>query len=189
VTRIVAGLAGGRSLRVPAGTATRPTGDRAREGLFSTLGSLVGDLAGLRFLDLYAGSGAVGLEALSRGAGHVLFVESSPKAAKVLLANATALGLAGATVRAEPVARVLAAPAPAPYDVVFADPPYGLAADELSAALARALAGGWTAAGTVLAVERASRDAPWRWPAGIEPLRSRRYGDAMLWYGLAAPAS
>ena len=189
MTRIVGGSAGGRALRVPAGTGTRPSSDRAREGLFNSLASLVGDLSGLRFLDLYAGSGAVGLEALSRGAGHALLVESAPKAARVLRENVARLGLAGAEVRVEPVARVVAAPAPAPYDVVFADPPYALAGDELAAVLDRLIEGGWVAPGGVLAVERASRDEPWRWPAGVQALRSRRYGEATLWYGRAASAT
>jgi 16S rRNA (guanine966-N2)-methyltransferase len=174
---------------VPPGAGTRPTGDRAREGLFSTLESLVGDLTGLRFLDLYAGSGAVGLEALSRGAGHVLLVESAPKVARVLRDNVDALRLPGAVVRTEPVARVVAAPAVAPYDVVFADPPYALAADELAEILDRMVAGGWIGASSVVAVERSSRDDPWQWPVPLEPVRSRRYGDTTLWYGRAASAT
>ncbi|MFL6138037.1 MAG: 16S rRNA (guanine(966)-N(2))-methyltransferase RsmD [Frankiaceae bacterium] len=189
MTRIVAGIAGGRPLRVPPGAGTRPTGDRAREGLFSTLASLVGDLAGLRFLDLYAGSGAVGLEALSRGAGHVLLVESAPRVARVLRENVAALRLPGAVVRVEPVAKVVAAPAVAPYDVVFADPPYALAAEELAEVLCRMVAGAWVAPMSVVAVERSSRDEAWQWPAPIEPLRSRRYGDTTLWYGRAASAT
>jgi 16S rRNA (guanine966-N2)-methyltransferase len=176
-------------LRVPPGAGTRPTGDRAREGLFNTLASVVGDLTGLRFLDLYAGSGAVGLEALSRGAGHVLFVESAPKAARVLRDNVEALKLPGAVVRTEPVARVVAAPAPAPYDVVFADPPYAAPAAELTEVLRLMVAGGWIATTTVVAVERSSRDDDWSWPPPLEPLRSRRYGDTTLWYGRAASAT
>src|SRR5579863_7938639 len=91
VARVIAGEAGGRRLAVPGGRDTRPTSDRAREGLFATISSIVGPLAGARVLDLYAGSGAVGLEALSRGAGHVLLVESGARAGRVIRENITAL--------------------------------------------------------------------------------------------------
>lgn len=182
MTRIVAGEAGGRRLGVPAGLDTRPTSDRAREALFSALESMAG-LAGVRFLDLYAGSGAVGLEALSRGAGEVLLVESDPKAAAVLRANIDTVALPGARSLARPVAAVLAAPAAAPFDVVFADPPYGLPAGELASLLATALAGGWLAADAVVVVERATRDPAWRWPPGLVADRDRKYGEATLWYG------
>ncbi len=100
MTRVIAGRAGGRRLAVPPGTGTRPTSDRAREGLFSTWQSLLGGpLDGERVLDLYAGSGAVGLEALSRGAGHTLLVEADARAARVVRENAKNLGLPGAEVR------------------------------------------------------------------------------------------
>jgi 16S rRNA (guanine966-N2)-methyltransferase len=114
VARVIAGEAGGRRLAVPDGRDTRPTSDRAREGLFATVASIVGSLAGTRVLDLYAGSGAVGLEALSRGAEHVLLVEHGARAARVIKANVDAIGLPGATVIADRVERVLArGPAPA----------------------------------------------------------------------------
>jgi 16S rRNA (guanine966-N2)-methyltransferase len=96
VTRIIAGAARGRRLSVPPGTRTRPTSDRAREGLFATVTARHGPLAGTAFLDLYAGSGAVGLEALSRGAAPVLFVESDPAVARVIRANMTSVALPGA---------------------------------------------------------------------------------------------
>jgi 16S rRNA (guanine966-N2)-methyltransferase len=115
VARVIAGEAGGRRLVVPDGRDTRPTSDRAREGLFATVASIVGPLAGTRVLDLYAGSGAVGLEALSRGAEHVLLVEHGARAARVIRANIDAIGLPGAAVIADRVERVLArGPAPAP---------------------------------------------------------------------------
>jgi 16S rRNA (guanine966-N2)-methyltransferase len=114
VARVIAGEAGGRRLAVPDGRDTRPTSDRAREGLFATVASIVGSLAGTRVLDLYAGSGAVGLEALSRGAEHVLLVEYGARAARVIKANIDAIGLPGAAVIADRVERVLArGPAPA----------------------------------------------------------------------------
>jgi 16S rRNA (guanine966-N2)-methyltransferase len=114
VARVIAGEAGGRRLAVPDGRDTRPTSDRAREGLFATISSIVGPLAGARVLDLYAGSGAVGLEALSRGAEHVLLVEHGARAARVIRQNIEAIGLPGAAVIADRVERVLArGPAPA----------------------------------------------------------------------------
>jgi 16S rRNA (guanine966-N2)-methyltransferase len=144
VARVIAGEAGGRRLAVPAGRDTRPTSDRAREGLFATVTSMVGPLDGARVLDLYAGSGAVGLEALSRGAGHVLLVESGARAARVIRENIKAIGLPGAEVITDRVERVLArgpGPVGGRYDVVFADPPYALPDREVTAMLSL-LAGG-----------------------------------------------
>jgi 16S rRNA (guanine966-N2)-methyltransferase len=209
VTRVIAGEAGGRRLAVPAGRDTRPTSDRAREGLFGTVTSIMGSLAGVRMLDLYAGSGAVGLEALSRGAAHVLLVESGARAARVIGENIEAIGLAGAEVITDRVERVLGrgpGPAGGRYDIVFADPPYVLADREVSAMLSL-LAGGagaaglaargggaglaawsggaWLAPGALIIVERATRSGPVRWPEGIVPDRARRYGEATLWYGRA----
>jgi 16S rRNA (guanine966-N2)-methyltransferase len=183
VTRIVAGSLGGRRIAAPAGGNTRPTSDRVREALFSTLESLTG-LRGSRFADLYAGSGAVGLEALSRGAAHVLLVESNPRAARVIRANLAALG-AEATVRSEKVSAVLAAGPPpgSPYDIVFADPPYTLEQKEVSAMLAALVDGDWLATGAVVVVERATRSGPPVWAPGLVELRGRRYGETTLWYG------
>jgi 16S rRNA (guanine966-N2)-methyltransferase len=187
MTRVVAGAARGRRLAVPPGQGTRPTSDRAREALFSSLASLVGAWAGRRILDLYAGSGAVGLEALSRGAAHALLVEADARAARTITANVETLGLPGAVVRQGRVERLVADGVPGPpYDVVFADPPYDLPDDELRAVLADLRA--WLSDDAVVAVERATRGGEWRWPAGYAALRSRRYGEATLWYGRAAAA-
>jgi 16S rRNA (guanine966-N2)-methyltransferase len=180
MTRIVAGAAGGRRLQVPPGSRTRPTSDRAREGLFSALTSLT-DLSGARFLDLYAGTGAVGLEALSRGAESVLLVENDARAAAVLRANVKALGLPGADVRIERAERLVTSAAPQSYDVVFADPPYSVDLGDVLDALVR---NGWI--GDLVVVERASRDADLRWPEGVQALQARRYGDTTLWYGRAS---
>jgi 16S rRNA (guanine966-N2)-methyltransferase len=193
VARVIAGEAGGRRLAVPAGRDTRPTSDRAREGLFATVTSILGSLAGARVLDLYAGSGAVGLEALSRGAGHVLLVESGARAARVIQQNIEAIGLAGAEVITDRVERVLArgpAPAGGRYDMVFADPPYALADREVSAMLSLVAGAGpenlaWLAPGALVIVERATRSGPVRWPEGIAADRARRYGEATFWYGRA----
>jgi 16S rRNA (guanine966-N2)-methyltransferase len=187
--RIIAGSVGGRRLAVVRGRGTRPTSDRAREGLFATVEGIVGGLAGAAVLDLYAGSGAVGLEALSRGASDVLLVEGDGRAARVIRANIATLGLAGARVINAAVARVLAG-GPAgerPRDFVFADPPYRVDDDEIHGMLA-ALMAGWLAPGALVAVERATRSGAPAWPAGYEPDRSRRYGEATVWYGLAAGA-
>jgi 16S rRNA (guanine966-N2)-methyltransferase len=182
VPRIVGGSAGGRRLAVPPGRDTRPTSDRAREALFSALEAMTGGFAGLRVLDLYAGSGAVGLEALSRGAARAVLIESDPQAVRVLRDNVAALGLPGAQVVARAVSTALAAAAPEPFDVVFADPPYALPAPDLADVLTAARERGWLAEEAVVVVERASRDAPWAWPEGMVPDRERRYGEATLWY-------
>jgi 16S rRNA (guanine966-N2)-methyltransferase len=179
MTRLIAGSAGGRRLVTPTGAGTRPTADRAREGLFSTLESLCGSLAGLSFLDLFAGSGAIGLEAASRGASPVVLVERDPAAIKAIRDNIARLDLPGVSLRAEPVDRVLAGP-PTTFDIGFADPPYSQPVEPVVDAL---VAGGWLADDAVLVVERSSRDADLRWPAGVCALRSRRYGEATLWYG------
>jgi 16S rRNA (guanine966-N2)-methyltransferase len=187
VTRIISGSARGRRLGVPPGTSTRPTSDRAREGLFSTVESLIRSFAGARVLDLYAGSGAVGLEALSRGADHALLVESDAGAARTIRDNVTKTGLVGAEIRAGRAERLVAGGAPSsPYDVVFLDPPYDVADDAVRVVISELLDGGWLAERALVVVERASRDAPWSWPAGLEGDRSRRYGEATLWYGRAA---
>jgi 16S rRNA (guanine966-N2)-methyltransferase len=181
VTRIVAGLAGGRRLAVPAGGGTRPTADRVREALFSSLESELGGLQGLSVIDLYAGSGAVGLEALSRGAVRVLLVESDRRAAAVVQANVRAVGLPGASVLTRPAEKLGPNPAE-PYDVLFADPPYLLGGDELRAVLAGLAATGWLTADATVVVERGARE-DWRWPDGFSGSRERKYGDARLWYG------
>jgi 16S rRNA (guanine966-N2)-methyltransferase len=184
MTRVISGEARGRRLAVPPGTTTRPTSDRAREGLFASLLSELGDLDGKRVLDLYAGSGAVGLEALSRGASHVLLVESDARAAAVIRANVTTVGLKGATVATDRAERLLARrPADADlFDLVFADPPYALAEAELSRVLTL-LADGWLADGALAVIERATRSGPLDWPPGYLPVKSRRYGEATFWYG------
>lgn len=186
--RIVAGAARGRRLTALPGALTRPTSDRAREGLFSTVEALQGTLAGARVLDLYAGSGAVGLEALSRGAAHVLLVESHPRAVRVVHRNVAAVGLPGAQVRPVTVERLLPeGPGPGgPYDLVVADPPYAMHPARLQEVLS-AVRRGWLAGGALVVVERSRRDQAPPWPRGYEALRCRRYGEGVLWYGRAVP--
>ncbi|HEX2772592.1 MAG TPA: 16S rRNA (guanine(966)-N(2))-methyltransferase RsmD [Micromonosporaceae bacterium] len=184
MTRIVAGTLGGRRISAPAGAATRPTSDRVREALFSALDAVT-DLTEARFADLYAGSAAVGLEALSRGAAHVLLVESDARAARVIRENIAAL-------RAAPAARLVIGRIPqvlaggpdgGPYDVVFADPPYSVPDEQVTEMLAALVDGGWLAADAVVVVERSSRTGPVTWVDGITGERSRRYGETTLWYG------
>jgi 16S rRNA (guanine966-N2)-methyltransferase len=181
VTRIVAGLAGGRRLKVPP-SGVRPTGDRAREGLFNSLGTLI-DLEGAAVLDLYAGSGALGLEALSRGARTVVLVESGRRVLPVLKANLAAVGLPGGRVVAGSVPAVVAGPPPARFDVVLADPPYDTPVSEVLGVLDSLARGGWLAPGAVVVIERPAREDPWDWPTPFAGVRDRHYGEAVLRYG------
>jgi 16S rRNA (guanine966-N2)-methyltransferase len=190
VTRIIAGSAGGRRLTTPPGDATRPTSDRVREAVFSALESAFGSWAGLRFLDLFAGSGAVGLEAVSRGAAHATLVEQHRRAAGVARSNAKALGFAGVEVvqaRAEAFVRRAHASGEHAgcFDVAFVDPPYTMPTDAVSGLLADLVAHGWLCPGAVVVVERSSRAAEPAWPEGLVALRSRRYGETVVWYGRA----
>ncbi|MFB7995853.1 16S rRNA (guanine(966)-N(2))-methyltransferase RsmD [Streptomyces sp. NPDC056002] len=189
MTRVIAGRAGGRRLSVPPGNGTRPTSDRAREALFSTWQSLLGGgpLDGERVLDLYGGSGAVGLEALSRGAGHALLVEADARAVRTIRENVKSLGLPGAEVRAGKAEQIVRGPAPAtPYDLVFLDPPYVVPNDDLREILLTLASGGWLADEALVTVERSTRGGVFPWPDGFEALRSRRYGEGTFWYGRAA---
>ena len=185
MTRIIAGAARGRKLAVPAGRDTRPTSDRVREALFSSVESQLGPLAGLRVVDLYSGSGALGLEALSRGAAHVLLVESDPRAARVIQTNVGAIGLAGAEVVQASVERALRGSPVQRYRLVLADPPYSTSGDEITAVLAR-LCGGWLLPEALVVVERPSRATPLVWPDCLTGTGHRGYGETMLWYGRPA---
>jgi len=178
VTRIVAGVAGGRRLLVPSG-GTRPTSDRVREALFSALAHDPG-IDGAAVLDLGAGSGALGLEALSRGAAHVLFVEPDPRAAAVLRRNLAAVGLPGGQVRVAPAAAVLSGRGPRGYDVLLVDPPYAIPDAEVADWLSTAAAHGWLAPDATVVVERSSRDGPFPWPEPLRRVRERRYGETTL---------
>ncbi len=150
-----------------------------RESLFNILTARL-DLTGSAVLDLYAGSGALGLEALSRGAASALFVESDQRTAAVLARNITAVGLPGATVRRGAVAAVLAAGASSPVDLVLADPPYDTETGDLNAVLAALVAHGWVREGSVAVVERGVASAPLTWPEGWSAWPERVYGDTRL---------
>lgn len=177
MTRIVAGRWGGRRLATPGGSGTRPTSDRVREAMFASITSELGSLEGLRVLDLFAGSGALGLEALSRGAASADLVEADRKAVAVVRKNIADLGAAGAAVHPVTAERFVQG-ASGGYDLVFLDPPYALDAQ----AVAQLVADVPLSAAGLIVVERSSR-TPFTWPNNRSGLRERRYGETTLWYG------
>lgn len=188
MTRIIAGTAGGRRLATPPGSGTRPTSDRVREAVFSALASR-GILPGARVLDLYAGSGALGLEAVSRGAAALTLVESDRRAVAVLRRNVATLGLPGVRVQAGTVEKAVGRPreaGSAPYDLVLLDPPYDVTEEALRAVLHGLVAGRWLAGGALVVVERSSRSPEPPWPAGLQPDAAKRYGETAVWYAVAA---
>ena len=178
MTRIIAGAWGGRRLATPSGSGTRPTSDRVREALFSSLESELGGFEGVRVLDLYAGSGALGLEAASRGASHVDLVESAKGAAAVIVRNIADLGAKDARLHRMPVERFLAT-THLPYDLVLVDPPY---ADDLTSVLTSVL--DLLAVDGLVVAEWSSRD-DFRWPEGLTGVRDKAYGETRLYYGRA----
>jgi 16S rRNA (guanine966-N2)-methyltransferase len=188
--RVIAGSARGRRIEVPAGAATRPTTDRVREALFSAIVSWAGtgdlapegSLSGLGLCDLYAGSGAIGLEAASRGASPVLLVEADRRMAALAGRNAANLGLR-AEVRAVRVEALLGRPAPRAFEVMVADPPYELDSVQVSALLAEAVAGGWLAAHGLAVVERSRRSPGLRWPDVFSHSWTKTYGETLLEFG------
>lgn len=182
MTRIVGGAAGGRRLAVPA-TGTRPTSDRVREALFSRLDHR-GLLDGARVLDLYAGSGALGLEALSRGAETAVLVDSSRTAVAVCRSNASTLGFAEqVTVIGRKVEQLLAGRAPTRTStLVFIDPPYELGVDRVLRLLRRP---GWLAEGAAVVLEQSTRAGEPTWPAGLEVEDTKVYGETTLWFATA----
>jgi len=193
MTRVIAGAARGRRLAVPPGDGTRPTGDRAREGLFSALESEFGGMSGLSVLDLFAGSGALGLEALSRGAEKVLLVEANRRVTRLIAQNLATVGLPGARVVADRAERAVAGELPkeAPFDLVLLDPPYAVPDAEVVTILTALADGGWLAPDAVAVLERSARDADFPWPAGYEATRTKTYGEARMnfavWYVRGGP--
>ena len=190
MTRIIAGVAGGRRIETPRGDATRPTSDRVREALFGALQAR-GVLEGAVVLDLFAGSGALGLEAASRGAARVVLVDNAREAVAVARRNAAGLGLDGVRVVQAPVLRHLAAarpdagpPAEPPADLALLDPPYALDERALAGVL-EALDAGRLAPGALVVVERDARSPEPAWPAGWTGEGARRYGDTVLWTATA----
>jgi len=176
MTRIIAGEFRGRRLSVPAET-TRPTSDRVREAVFSMLGSRM-DLSDMRVLDLYAGSGALGLEAVSRGAASAVLVESDRRAAGVLRGN---IGVCGAAARVRIVNRSVESFIAAPsgeFDLIFLDPPYEVSTEDVNQVLA-ALSSLLSPEGWVV-VERGRRSDDVTWPAGLEEVAAKQYGDSVV---------
>ncbi len=188
MTRIIGGAAGGRSITTPQGDGTRPTADRVREALFSSLESSLGTLHGATFLDVYAGSGAVGLEAASRGASWVTFVERDRAVSSLITANARTLGFDDVDVMPVPAAALGRAQPRVRSTVAFLDPPYDVASDDLAQTLSALAGAGWLAQDAVVVVERSRRSGAWTWPTSFEAERDRRYGDTVLWYGRWRPA-
>ena len=194
MSRIIAGSRGGRRIAMPPGDRTRPTTDRVREALFSAIAAWAGtaaappeqSLAHLAFCDLYAGSGAVGLEAASRGAHPVLLVERDRRTAQLTKDNAKALGLA-VDVTISSVEQVLQRPPARPYDVVFADPPYELDTSAVNAQLQQLVANRWVAPGSLVVVERSRRTPDLTWPEAAAKRWSRAYGETVLHFGSLEP--
>jgi 16S rRNA (guanine966-N2)-methyltransferase len=196
MSRIIAGSKRGRRLSTPPGDRTRPTTDRVREALFAAIVSWAGtaassadeQLAGLTFLDLYAGSGAVGLEAASRGATSVLLVESDRRTARMIGDNARELGLAGSgsddavRVRTGRVEDVISTPPPGEYDLVFLDPPYELSSARLSQQLAILVEQGWLTDDALVVVERSARTEDLSWPDDPADVWAKNYGETVLHY-------
>ena len=182
MTRIIAGDLGGRRIAVPP-KGTRPTTDRVREAVFSRLDH-ADAMRGARVADLFAGSGALGLEALSRGASAAVLVEAGSQAARVLQANVRDLGLAGRAAVVREKVRPYLERTDATWDLVFLDPPYDIARDDLTGVLAALVP--HLAAGAAVVLEWSTRagDAPW--PAGIAPDRSRAYGETTVHYATAS---
>jgi 16S rRNA (guanine966-N2)-methyltransferase len=178
--RIIAGEAGGRRLAVPPGEAVRPTSDRVKESVFSALGP--GRLVGARVLDLYAGSGALGLEALSRGAAEALLVDRDQAAAGAIRANIDTLGFDGrAVLRQAPAATLLGgAPPGEPFDLALLDPPYDTPAGDVEAVLRLLVDGEWLTPDATVVVERAAGSPPLVWPTGWGSTWERCYGDTLV---------
>jgi 16S rRNA (guanine966-N2)-methyltransferase len=175
--RVVGGRLGGRRLRAVPGRETRPTGDRVREALFAILG---GRVEGARVLDLFAGTGALSIEALSRGASSAVLVEQAAPAVEVIRANLDALGLAErCRVRRTRAEAYLRTQRDGPFDLVLLDPPYAAPVGLVAGLLGR-LARTALAPGAVVVVEAAARSEAPPWPPGLVPERPRRYGDTSL---------
>jgi 16S rRNA (guanine966-N2)-methyltransferase len=187
--RIIAGLAKGRTLSAVGG-ATRPTSDRAREGLFSSLLSEFGDFVGLNFLDLFAGSGAIGLEALSRGASLVHAVEKEESAMRTINKNAEIVQASKTTgefhLYSMSAQKFVESSAPASYHIIYIDPPYDFPDGELNVLLEKLIAGDFVRPDALIVVERASKSVALKWPQGYEGLRERNYGQAHIYYGVRA---
>lgn len=180
VTRIVAGKAGGRRIDVPQ-KGTRPMADRVRESVFGALETVL-DFDGARVLDLYSGSGALGLESLSRGADLATLVEADRNAARLLRRNIDGVGLPGARIEQARVESFLAGTPTEPYDLVFVDPPYALEHEKLQQLLDQLPR--WTEPESLIVMERQSRSPEPAWPPPLRPFRTRVYGGTTVYWGV-----
>jgi 16S rRNA (guanine966-N2)-methyltransferase len=187
MTRIVAGDVGGRKLVVPRGEETRPTSDRVREALFSALDAR-GLVPGARVLDLYAGSGALGLEAASRGAAGVVLVDASRQAVAAARQNVSSLGLSRVTVVLSSVQKYLASRPAQASSLVFADPPYAMGQDEVTLMLTALIEHDWLVPSAAVLVERSARSIEPAWPAGLTRQSVKRYGETAVWHAEWRPA-
>ncbi|HOA89352.1 MAG TPA: RsmD family RNA methyltransferase [Propioniciclava tarda] len=189
MSRIVAGRRGGQRLVMPPHDRTRPTSDRVRESAFNLIAAWAGtagepadtQLDRFSFLDLFAGSGAVALEAASRGAGPVVAVEKDAPTASVARRNVSTLGLA-VDVVVSSVDAYLAERARRPFDIVWLDPPYALDSDAVARVGARIVEGGWLAGDGLIVTERSARDVAPPWPTVLRNTWSRRYGETTLYF-------
>ncbi|KAB7746072.1 16S rRNA (guanine(966)-N(2))-methyltransferase RsmD [Nostocoides sp. F2B08] len=186
MTRVIAGMYKGRQIHTPKGSATRPTSDRAREALFSALAAR-GLIEGATVLDLYAGSGALGIEAVSRGAGVATLVDSDRGAVAAMRRSVSDLGLEHVSIRLRDVSAYLQGAA-SKHDLVFLDPPYDLPEAALADVL-DALTAGWLAADAVVVVERSARSPEPTWPHTLERIQDKRYGETAVWLAEALPPS
>ena len=190
MSRIIAGSAKGRTLEAPKGKVTRPTTDRVREAVFTMLSSWLGTvdespaehLGGIAFLDLYSGSGAIALEAASRGATPVVGIEKDQSAARLIQHNAQTLGLE-VTVRATSAVHY-AAETGGQFDVVYIDPPYEVADEALDELLEALASNERLAPRAMIVVERSKRSAEPNWPDSVEEHWDRRYGETTLFIGV-----
>jgi len=187
MTRIISGKYKGRSIDVP-GTVTRPTSSRVREAIFSSLFHTVGSFEGLVVLDLFAGSGALGLESLSRGAAVANFVENDRNALACIENNAKTLGEQNFSLQKGDVLDLAESVATnRPADLVFIDPPYALLDEQVVELLSALARNNWLAEDAIVVVERSSRSEI-NWPEAFSALANKTYGDTAIWYGVYAPA-
>lgn len=178
MTRVIAGAYGGRRIVTPKGSATRPTSDRTREALFSSLAAR-GVIDGARVLDLYAGSGALGIEAISRGAASATLVDQDRGAISAMRRTVADLGLQEVRVQGREVRAYLGGVA-SEMDLVFIDPPYDLSEESLARVLA-ALTEGWLADDALVVVERSARSPEPGWPETLERVLAKTYGETAIW--------
>ena len=182
MTRIISGIAKGRTIKVPS-TGTRPTSDRVREAVFTSLTSRLGSFSNLKVLDLYAGSGAFALESISRGASGATCVEKHPDSAHIIKANAKTLGFE-VSVKTSDVTTFLKAAATQKFDLIFIDPPYDFPNADIEKVLGLLASGGWLAEEAVVVVERSARGDAFEWPEPFSQAQERIYGETLVKTGV-----